>query len=128
MARLPADRSAVTRALALAFAFALDARIGSEATDKLAVIVEEWVANVCEHGGCAADSRIVLTLSRTAEAVIFTCTDAGTFYDPRDAVFEGPNLERGGGVGLELIRAWSRIVAYTRKAGRNRLVLEMPLA
>jgi hypothetical protein len=42
-------------------------------------------------------------------------------------VFGGPNLERGGGAGLELIRAWCRIAAYARRGGRNRLVLEMPL-
>ncbi len=68
-----------------------------------------------------------MSLTRTPAHVVFTCSDAGTYYDPREAVFEGPNLERGGGVGLELIRAWSRIVSYRRRAGRNRLVLEMPI-
>ena len=59
--------------------------------------------------------------------VFMEVSDAGLPFDPRDAVFEGPNLERGGGAGLELIRAWSRIADYTRRAGRNRLFVEMPL-
>ena len=34
---------------------------------------------------------------------------------------------RAGGAGLALIASLCRIASYTRRAGRNRLVLEMPL-
>jgi anti-sigma regulatory factor (Ser/Thr protein kinase) len=126
--RLPCDRNGVRRGLACAFAFSMDAAISEEATDKLAIIVEEWLVNVVEHGGGDATSRIAMRIERAGDLVRLSFSDAGHAFDPRDSVFEGPNLERGGGAGLALIQAWSRIADYRRRAGRNRLVLEMPLA
>lgn len=117
----------MARALAVSRRFSEAAGLGPDCADKLAVIVEEWVANVVEHGALPSRSRIGISLACEAQIVRVTVTDAGQVFDPREAVFEGPNLERGGGAGLELIRAWSRIAAYGRRAGRNRLVLEMPL-
>lgn len=128
IARLPCDRHGVRRGLATALVFAGDAALGDEASEKLAIVVEEWLINVVEHGEAAPDSRIALSLERLEGLVRLTVTDAGQAFDPREAVFEGPNLERGGGVGLALIQAWTHIAAYRRRAGRNRLVLELPLA
>ena len=48
-------------------------------------------------------------------------------FDPRGAAFEGPNPERGGGAGLAMIVSLCRIAGYARRAGRNRLILELPL-
>jgi anti-sigma regulatory factor (Ser/Thr protein kinase) len=126
-ARLPGEAAAVARALALARAFAGQAGLCAEAADKLAIVVEEWVVNVVEHGELPAGTRIALRLEHRMGLVRLAVSDAGRPFDPRAAVFEGPNLERGGGAGLELIRAWCRIAAYARRRGRNRLVLEMPL-
>jgi len=106
--------------------FAGDAAIGDAATDKLAIVVEEWLINVLEHGGAATNSRIVLRLQRLERTIRITISDAGGYFDPRGIEYKGPNTVRGGGAGLALINAWSQIVAYTRRAGRNRLVLEMP--
>lgn len=92
------------------------------------IVVEEWVANVVEHGAPPGGSRIGLRLARGSGGVRITLTDAGRPFDPRQEAFKGPNLERGGGAGLELLRAWSRVAGYGRRAGRNRLVLEVPLA
>ena len=90
-------------------------------------MVEEWVANVVEHGGPQGGARIVLRL-RLEEAVVrLSVSDAGRAFDPRGAAYDGPDPD-GGGVGLALIAGFSRIVAYARRAGRNRLVLEVPLA
>lgn len=127
MAWLACDANAVARALTHARAFAGLAAIGDDAAERLAIIVEEWVANVVEHGGAAIHTRIVLRLDRTEAIVRLSVSDAGLAFDPRAAAFEGPDLERGGGAGLELIRAWARFAAYARRRGRNRIVLEMPL-
>ncbi|WP_293906394.1 ATP-binding protein [Phenylobacterium sp.] len=115
------------RGLAVAWAFAGRAAIGDAASDRLAIVVEEWLINVIEHGQADPGSRIALWLQRDGDLVRLTVSDAGRPFDPREAVFAGPNEERGGGAGLALIRAWTRIAAYRRRAGRNRLVLEMPL-
>jgi anti-sigma regulatory factor (Ser/Thr protein kinase) len=126
-ARLAPDRGAIGRALALARRFAADAQLDEPAANRLAIVVEEWVGNVVEHGGAATGSRIAIGLERRGALVRLTASDAGAAFDPRAVDFEGPNLERGGGAGLALIAAWSRIVDYRRRAGRNRLVLEIPL-
>ena len=126
--RLPCDRHGVRRGLATAMLFAGREALADEAADKLAIVVEEWLINVVEHGEAAPDSRIALRLERLDDVVRLTVSDAGQAFDPREVEFEGPNMERGGGAGLALIQAWSRVAAYTRRAGRNRLVLEMPLA
>ena len=92
------------------------------------MVVEEWVANVLEHGGAPGTSRIVLRLSLSGEVVRLSVSDAGRPFDPRTAVFDGPNHERGGGAGLALIASVCRVAGYARRAGRNRLILEMPLS
>lgn len=126
-ARLACEASAVARALQVARTFAEAARIGDDAADRLAIIVEEWVANVVEHSRAPATSRIALRLEIEGTLVRLRVSDAGRPFDPRAAAFEGPDEARGGGAGLELIRAWGRIADYARRSGRNRLVIEMPL-
>jgi serine/threonine-protein kinase RsbW len=125
---LPADATAISRALRLTRDFAAGAGLGPTAADHLAVVVEEWIANVVEHGGPQDGARIVLRLELEGEVVRLSVSDAGRPFDPRTAPDHGPNYERGGGAGLALIASLSRIAAYARRAGRNRLVLEMPLA
>jgi serine/threonine-protein kinase RsbW len=127
-ARLPAGPAAVARAIAAGRKFAEDRRLSADVADRLAVVVEEWVANVVEHGAARAGSRIILRIDQVEDAIRVIATDAGRPFDPRTAVFQEPNPERGGGAGLEIIRAWSRLADYRRRAGRNRLVLELPLS
>lgn len=122
-----ADRAAVGEALAVTRRFIAETGLGRDEAERLTISVEEWIANVVEHGTPPPDSRIGLRLALRPGAVRITVTDAGAAFDPREATFEGPNLDRGGGAGLELMRAWNRIAAYGRRAGRNRLVLEMPI-
>jgi len=116
----------VRQGLAVAALFAVDAALNDEASEKLAIVVEEWLLNVVEHGGAAEGSRIGLRLRRLDGLVRITFTDSGQAFDPRPIEFEGPNEERGGGAGLALIKAWTRIAAYARRSGRNCLVLELP--
>ena len=125
--RLRADGAAVSRAVRLARDFAERTGLGPVAADHLAVVTEEWVANVVEHGGPQGDARIVLRLGLAGGVIRLAVSDAGRAFDPRTAVFDGPNHERGGGAGLALIAGLCRIAGYVRDDGRNRLVLEMPV-
>lgn len=125
---MAADAAAVAAALRVARGFAAEAGLEQAAGDRLAVVVEEWVANVVEHGGPQTGARIVLRLRLAAGVVRLSVSDAGWPFDPRTAAFDGPNRERGGGAGLALIASFCRIASYARSAGRNRLVLEMPLS
>jgi anti-sigma regulatory factor (Ser/Thr protein kinase) len=133
-ARLPTNTAAISRALRLARAFAADAALDAAVTDRLALVVEEWIANVVEHGGAhEGERRITLRLVLITEepgggaVVRVSVSDAGLPFDPRAAIFAGPNAERGGGAGLAMIASLCRIASYARRAGRNHLVLDMPL-
>ncbi len=127
-ARLAGDATAVSRALGLAGDFAARAGLAPDAAARLAVVVEEWVANVVEHGCARADARIFLRLRLVDGLVRLSVSDAGQPFDPRAAVFDGPDRGRGGGAGLALIKGLCRIAGYARRAGRNRVVLDLPLA
>jgi anti-sigma regulatory factor (Ser/Thr protein kinase) len=95
--------------------------------DHLAMVVEEWVANIVEHGGPQGRARIVVRLRCCEASVRLSVSDAGRPFDPRTAAFAGPNPWRGGGAGLALIASLCRIARYARRAGRNHLDLELPL-
>jgi serine/threonine-protein kinase RsbW len=123
VARLRPGAAAVARALAATRRFAEAQRLQADTADCLAVVVEEWVANIVEHGRPSEGSLIAIRLQWTGEGVRMTCTDAGVAFDPREAGDQGPNLERGGGAGIALIRAWAEIEDYRRSGGRNRLTL-----
>jgi serine/threonine-protein kinase RsbW len=114
-------------AIGVARRFSEASELPADAADRLAIIVEEWVVNLLEHGQLEPGSRIGMTLGCDDGLVRLTFSDAGVPFDPRSTEFRGPNPVRGGGVGLALIRAWSRIADYRRRAGRNQLTLEMPL-
>jgi anti-sigma regulatory factor (Ser/Thr protein kinase) len=120
---LPATAGAVAAALIVTRRFAEAQRLPADTADRLVVIVEEWLANIVEHGRPRPDSLIGLRLERAGDGVRATVTDAGIAFDPRAAEDMGPNLERGGGGGLALIQSWAEIESYRRRGGRNRLVL-----
>jgi anti-sigma regulatory factor (Ser/Thr protein kinase) len=122
-ARLAVGARTVARAIAFTRAFARAAALPLESADRLVVIVEEWVANIVEHGRAPAGSLVVLRLERVGGRVRLGFSDAGVAFDLRSAEDTGPNLERGGGAGIALIRSWSEVESYERRAGRNRLVL-----
>ena len=122
-ARLPVGPEAVGRAIRLARRFAEAAGIEAAIADRLAIVVEEWAANIVEHSAAAPGSLIVLRIERAREGVRIAFTDAGVAFDLRAAEDTGPNAERGGGAGIALIRAWSEVEDYRRRGGRNRLVL-----
>ena len=121
--RLAVGPGTVTRALSAARTFAGTAGLGADASDRLAVIVEEWVANIVEHGRPAPHSLVTLRLEIAGQGVRLTFSDAGVAFDPREAADTGPNLERGGGAGLALVAAWTEVEDYRRARGRNRLTL-----
>lgn len=123
--RLRAGEGAAARALAAVEAFVAAAGVPASTADRLAIVVEEWLLNLIEHGRPPPGSLIVLRLERVIRGVRIGFSDAGAAFDPRLAPDSGPNEQRGGGAGIALIRAWTRIEDYRRKAGRNRLALSL---
>lgn len=120
---IAADEAGVIRAARASRAFAARCELAERHADRLALVLEEWLGNVVEHGGAAPGSRIVIRLDRPDSRVRLVVSDAGVAFDPRTGRFQGPNLRRGGGVGLELVRGWAEILDYRRSRARNRVVL-----
>lgn len=108
--------------------FAIDARLETGGAARLAIIVEELVANLVDHGGAGPADAIELSLSRdSAGPVTLILIDGGTPFDPRDAATDDAIPDRGGGAGLNLVRAWASIVDYRSQGGRNRTEVSIPL-
>lgn len=111
----------VHRAVALAQSYAAEHSLPPDQNAKLAVLVEEAVTNVYEHGGADAGW---LVLAPDPAGICMLLADNGAPFDPRSvAESELPNLERGGGAGLAMIRAWAEIADYRREDGLNLLEL-----
>lgn len=117
----PGDAVSATRR------FAVDQGLGTRDRAHLCIIVEELVTNLIEHGGGSGERRVGIELARGPSEIMLVIEDDGAAFDPRNAPANADIPSRGGGAGLRLVSAWSRIVDYRSANGRNRLELEMPL-
>lgn len=109
---------------------AVESFAGAEGLDRiaarrLAIIVEEIVANLLDHAAHDRDIAFNLSLDRGESGALVTLEDDSDPFDPRTVpLAEAPNPDRGGGVGLALVAAWADIVSYDSAGGWNRLVLQ----
>lgn len=94
---------------------------------RLAVLIEELLANQFEHGCCGGDALIRLVMRRAADHVVLVLEDGGTPFDPLAADPDAPVPERGGGAGLALVRAWAEALSYQAGPEVNRLELRYSL-
>lgn len=121
------DWQTVSHALDLVEGFLHVVDSSDDVRAKLAIVVEELVANVVEHGACPDDQPIALTLAQQGRDIAVSLSDGGTYFDPR---LVGPRTphppERGGGAGIALVLSWTRNVSYCRVDGRNLLQLVIP--
>lgn len=105
--------------------YCLDRGLEPDQGARLVIVVEELVANLVEHGGVAADGLIELVLTQEQGAIAIALSDSGVAFDPRSDDPDAGIPERGGGAGIDLVKAWAEIVDYQSGNGRNRLLLKM---
>lgn len=116
----------IHRAVGLAQLFGAINALPQHMLAKLAILVEEAVTNLYDHGDVAPGFCGSLTISGGSDGVHVTLTDSGAAFDPRSAgEIDMPNEDRGGGVGLAMIRAWADVLDYRRQGDRNVLELTM---
>ena len=118
--------TAVHDATVAARRFAESAEIDERDASRLAVVVEELVINLYEHGGLTNEDEFELELSATADAISLLLLAPGDEFDPGRAQQDIGIPERGGGAGLNLVRAWADRIDYQREEGRNRLAVLLP--
>ena len=94
--------------------------------DDLAVVVEELVMNLYDHGDVGPGDEIMVDLSLTEVDLRLALTDSGQSFDPGSAD-NGDLPQRGGGAGLKLVRAWASQIRYQSADGRNQLVVHLPV-
>lgn len=117
---------AVHAATQAAHRFGADHDLAEADIARVAIVIEELVTNLFEHGGVGA-GIVEIGLSRADDAVTIVIVDPGAPFDPRTAEVPEAPLERGGGTGIGLVRAWADIVDYRSADGRNRIELRMAL-
>lgn len=94
---------------------------------RLCIVVEELVANLYDHGGLGVEDEVELSLLRDSDGVRVTIVDPGTPFDPWTARPKIEKPERGGGVGIEIVKAWALYSSYGSSDGANRLEFLLPI-
>lgn len=106
--------------------FAQRAGIGTVEVSRLAIVVEELVTNLYDHGGLEVDDVFEIELSTTIADIKIMIIDRGRSFDPGMASLSSPVPARGGGAGLRLLRDWATHMEYRTSAGQNRLSVVLP--
>ncbi len=124
--RLPSNLMDVARAASAVRDFALAAGLEASAIDDLELATVEAANNVVLHGyQGAADGRLAVILYAFADEVRVVLSDRGSPIPP-SALAQTTvewNLDDESGRGIALIRACTDRMEYTRRGGRNRLLL-----
>ena len=100
--------------------------IAEDSGARLAIVVEELVTNLYEHGGLSDVDPLEIELALGAGAIHLVIADQGEPFDPRTAR-QGNVPARGGGAGLSLVRSWASATNYESSSGTNRLRVILPL-
>ncbi len=127
MTRMLHGREAVSQASEAARQFAGDQWLTEDESARLSIIVEELIANLYDHGGLTEEDRVELRFVSEPGGVRIVIVDPGAPFDPRSAPGESKRPERGGGAGIEIVRAWAEFVDYSIIPEGNRLELLLPV-
>ena len=118
---------AVTQASDAARAFGEAQWLNEDEVARLCIVIEELVANLYDHGGVDADDEVTLSLASESEGIRITLEDGGTPFDPRRSSPGSSPPDRGGGAGIDIVRAWALITDYSVTKDGNRLELLLPV-
>ena len=94
---------------------------------RLCIVIEELVANLYDHGGLTEGDEAELNLASEPNGIRVTIIDPGTPFDPWATPRTAERTDRGGGVGIDIIKAWAQFVSYRVTAEGNRLELMLPV-
>ena len=94
---------------------------------RLCIVIEELVANLFDHGGLSDDDIVELNLLADPDGIHVSIFDRGVPFDPWSALPVAERLERGGGAGIEIVRAWVQFVEYKATDHGNLLQFRLPI-
>lgn len=119
-------RNAVGQAARAARLFGEAHQLTADECARVCVVIEELIANLHDHGGLTDRDKVELTFANEAAGVRIVIADRSNPFDPRSAPPRTRRPERGGGAGIDLVRAWAQFVDYSVTADGNRLELLLP--
>lgn len=119
---------AICQAADTARQFGKKQRLAHDEYARLAIVVEELVANLYDHGGVTAQDEVELAMSRDPRGIRVKIADPGIPFDPFSAPQSDESVKHGGGAGLNLIRAWAELISYDSSDEGNRLELLLPFS
>jgi anti-sigma regulatory factor (Ser/Thr protein kinase) len=94
---------------------------------RLCVVVEELVANLYDHGGMTEKDEVVLDFTVEPDGIRVSIEDSGVAFDPWQAPRKPDAPERGGNVGIDIVRAWASYLSYSPSPQGNRLEFLLPV-
>jgi len=118
---------AINKALSEVRAFGEAQQLSEDELARFCIIIEELIANLYDHGGLTEEDKVGLSLSREPDGIRIIIADPGKPFDPRSAAPRRERPERGGGAGIDIIRAWAQVVDYAVNRDGNRLELKLPI-
>jgi serine/threonine-protein kinase RsbW len=118
---------AVTQASAAARAFGEAQWLSEDELARLSIVIEELVANLYDHGGVTHDDEIRMEMASEPRGIRIVILDPGMPFDPRQRLGKADRPDRGGGAGIDIVRAWAQLVSYEITDEGNRTELVLPL-
>jgi anti-sigma regulatory factor (Ser/Thr protein kinase) len=94
---------------------------------RLCVVVEELVANLYDHGGMTEKDEVLLDFAVEPEGIRVSIEDSGVSFDPWRAPRKTDPPDRGGNVGIDIVRAWASYISYSPSPEGNRLEFLLPV-
>jgi serine/threonine-protein kinase RsbW len=91
------------------------------------IVIEELIANLYDHGGLTGEDHVELSFLSEPEGIRVTIADPGNPFDPWAAPLRRERPRRGGGAGIDIVRAWAQFVRYDVMPEGNRLEFLLPL-
>jgi len=83
-------------------------------------VAEELVLNAFEHGGARS---VIMQADAPDDPLQVIFEDDGASFDPSAPVAETARASHARGLGLNLVRAYTRSIAHERIGDRNRVVV-----
>ena len=120
-------QDSVTEASNAARAFGEAQWLTEDECARLCIIIEELTANLFDHAGLAENDEVGLSLTSEPGGIRIVIVDPGQPFDPRSAPTPRERPERGGGAGIDIVRAWAEFVDYSLIPEGNRLELLLPV-
>ena len=119
--------SAIIEAANSARAFGESQWLSDDELARLCIVVEELVANLYDHGGLTEKDEVALDIAVEPEGIRVSIEDPGISFDPWRAPRKADTPERGGNVGIDIVRAWASYISYSPSPDGNRLEFLLPV-